>query len=124
MGPAKKILVVDDDSDLLNITSTRLKQAGFDVITANNGKEGLDIALAQHPSLILLDVMMPEMTGMEMLKSLRNDDWGKTAHVFMLTSMSDSKDMSQGLHYNVDKYILKSNIKYDQLIDDIKLFIK
>ena len=121
---AKKILVVEDDSDLQVIAYEKLKQAGFTVLKASNGREGLEVALSEHPRLILLDVMMPEMTGLEMLKLLRDDEWGKHVHVFMLTSMNRSKEMSEGMHYNVAKYIIKSDVNYDNLVSDIKLYLQ
>lgn len=124
MNPVKKILIVDDDPDLLEITGERVVQGGYAVLKAKNGKEGLEVALAQHPDLILLDVMMPEMTGLEMLKVLRQDEWGKNAHVFMLTSMNRSQEMSEGMHYNVAKYIIKSDMKYDELLADIKQYLQ
>lgn len=124
MDPAKKILVVEDDTDLLEIMVARIAQAGYATSKAKNGKEGLEAALTQHPDLILLDIMMPEMTGMEMLKTLRQDEWGKKAHVFMLTSMNRSEEMSEGMRYNVAKYIVKSDIKYDDLLSDIKLYLQ
>lgn len=124
MNPVKKILIVDDDPDLLEITSERITQGGYAVLKAKNGKEGLDVALSQHPDLIILDVMMPEMTGLEMLKILRQDEWGKNAHVFMLTSMNRSQEMSEGMHYNVAKYIIKTDMKYEELLADIKQYLQ
>jgi DNA-binding response OmpR family regulator len=120
----KTILVVEDDPDLMIITSTKLSEAGFNVLKAHNGEEGLKVAIEKHPDLILLDYMMPEMTGIEMLKLLRTNDWGKDAHVFMLTSMNRSQDMSEGLKYNVAKYIIKSDMKYEDLISDINSYIQ
>jgi CheY-like chemotaxis protein len=124
MSPAKKILVVEDDPDLMVITSQKLAQGGFIILKAKNGKEGLEVAISQHPDLILLDVMMPEMTGLEMLKVLRDDPWGKQAQVFMLTSMDGSQEMSEGIHYNVAKYFIKAEINYDKLLSDIKLYLQ
>jgi DNA-binding response OmpR family regulator len=124
MNPPKKILVVDDDSDLLQITSTKVAQGGYAVSKAKDGKEGLAAALSQHPDLILLDYMMPQMTGMEMLKVLREDAWGRDVHVFMLTSMDRSENMSEGMHYNVAKYIIKADLDYEKLLEDIKQYLQ
>lgn len=124
MNPAKKILVVEDDPDLLEIMTYKITQAGFTVIQAHNGKEGLEVALSEHPNLLLLDVMMPEMTGLEMLKALRQDEWGKDVHVFMLTSMNRSKEMSEAINYNVAKYFIKSDMNYENLISEINLYLR
>jgi two-component system alkaline phosphatase synthesis response regulator PhoP len=123
MNPPKKILVVEDDPDLMAIACDKLVQGGFAVTKAKDGKEGLAAALAQHPELILLDYTMPQMNGMEMLKALRQDEWGKDAQVFMFTSMEGSKEMSEGMHYNVAKYLIKSNINYDELLAEIKQYL-
>ena len=124
MNQNKKILVVDDDVDLRTILQTRLTREGFAVTTAKNGKEGLDAALSQHPDLILLDVMMPEVTGLEMLKQLRADEWGKQVHVFMLTMLTGSEEKSQGMRENVSKYINKTDMNLDSLIWGIKSYLK
>lgn len=120
---SKKILVVEDDPDLLEIASLKLSDAGYSVLKAKDGEEGLKVALSERPALILLDHNMPKMTGLEMLKELRTDEWGKKAQVFMLTSVNRSEEMSQGMHYNVAKYIIKSDINYDELIADIDQYL-
>jgi CheY-like chemotaxis protein len=120
----KTVLVVEDDPDLQTIAVEKLKQGGLNVMRANNGVEGLDAALKNHPDLILLDVMMPQMNGLEMLAELRKDEWGKKVHVFMLTSMNRSKEMSEGMRYNVAKYIIKSDVKYDNLVADINQYLQ
>jgi DNA-binding response OmpR family regulator len=123
MPPGKKILIVDDDADLLEIISTKVAQAGYTVLKAANGVEGLRVAITEHPELIILDIMMPEKTGLQMLQELRaRDEWGKDVQVFMLTSMNRSKEMSEAMNYNVAKYINKANIEYDQMLSDIKLY--
>lgn len=123
-SPAKKILVVEDDPDLLEIMSFRIKQAGYQVVQATDGKQGYEVALREHPDLILLDIMMPEVTGLQMLKALRQDEWGAKVHVFLLTSVNRSKEMSEGMNYNVDKYIVKADLKYDQLLASIKQYLQ
>jgi len=124
MNPVKTVLVVDDDPDLTEIMCNRVAQAGYSILKAKNGKEGLEVALAKHPDLILLDVMMPEVSGLDMLKSLRNDPWGKQAHIFMLTSVNRSKEMTESMNYNVDKYIIKADIDYQKLVADIKQYLQ
>lgn len=124
MAPTKKVLIVEDDPDLLEIASLKITDGGFTVLTAKNGKEGLETALSQHPDLIVLDIMMPEMNGLEMLKVLREDEWGKQVHVFMLTSMNRSKEMSEGMRYNVAKYIVKADMKYEDLLSSIKVYLQ
>lgn len=123
-SPIKKILIVEDDSDLMEIMSFRIKQAGYQIVQASDGRQGYQTALREHPDLILLDIMMPEVTGLEMLKALRQDGWGSKVHVFMLTSINRSKEMTESMNYNVDKYIIKADIKYDELLASIKQYLQ
>ena len=80
----KKILmveVVEDDEPLLSVLSERFREEGYNVINAITGEEGLKLALKNKPDLILLDIVMPKMDGIAMLKKLRKDPWGKNANV-------------------------------------------
>ena len=77
MTKSKKILIVEDEGLLLEILETKFKKECFEVITARDGQAGLELALSQHPDLILLDIIMPKMDGMTMLKHLRADSVGK-----------------------------------------------
>ena len=73
----KKILIVEDEEDMLRALVDELGHEGFETLEAKNGKEGLSIALKERPDLILLDILMPEMDGMAVMKHLRGDVWGK-----------------------------------------------
>jgi len=93
-----KILVVDDDEAIRKSLQDALVSEGFDVITANDGEQGLASALDQNPSLILTDLEMPVMDGMEMLKKLRaSGDWGKNVPVIILTNFDTSEKIMQGI---------------------------
>jgi DNA-binding response OmpR family regulator len=101
------ILVVDDEADLRNTIQTRLKWNKFNVFTASNGQEGLDMAAAEKPDLILLDNNMPVMTGIEMLSHLReNPDLEKTP-VIMVTAICDAQDIEAASFYEVADYVTK-----------------
>lgn len=91
MNEQKIILVVEDSLTLRTAISDALSLAGMRVITAGNGKDGLQMAKSEHPDLILLDLMMPEMDGITMYKFLREDAWGAHVPVIMLTAMKDDK---------------------------------
>jgi DNA-binding response OmpR family regulator len=114
------ILVVEDESVLRSILLMTLKGEGFFAIEAENGKEGLEVALENRPSLILLDIIMPEMDGIEMLKRLRKDKWGKTANVILLTNLGDSDDIENAKKYGVTDYLVKSDWSIDELTKRIK----
>jgi EAL domain-containing protein (putative c-di-GMP-specific phosphodiesterase class I)/DNA-binding response OmpR family regulator len=104
---AEKILVVDDDDDILLIVQTILATAGYETFTARNGREGVDMALELQPDLILLDVMMPELSGWEVCTTLKNAPETRQIPVAMLTVKSEIRDLITGMQVGADEYITK-----------------
>jgi len=102
-----KILFVDDEADLVSTVECRLKWSDFDVVTASNGKEGLDKAASEKPNLILLDTAMPVMNGYEMLEQLRKNPQLKDIPVIMLTAMCEAQDIAKASSYGIADYITK-----------------
>lgn len=102
-----KILVVDDEPDLRSTVEYRLKFANFTVVTACNGKEGLEKAVAEEPDLILLDTNMPIMDGHEMLKQLRATAQLKQTPVIMLTAICGPQDIATASSYGISDYVTK-----------------
>jgi DNA-binding response OmpR family regulator len=103
----KKILVVDDEDDILNFLELVLGEKGFDVITASGGQEALTRAQLEHPDLVLLDIMMPQMDGWEVLKLLRVDEETAEIPVAMLSARTEARDRVQGLQEGAIDYICK-----------------
>ncbi len=103
----KKILIVDDEEDILTFLELVLHERGYDVVTASGGHEALTRAQLDRPDLVLLDIMMPQMDGWEVLKLLRVDD--DTAHipVAMLSARTEARDRVQGLQEGAVDYICK-----------------
>jgi DNA-binding response OmpR family regulator len=103
----KKILVVDDEEDILHFLEMVLKEKGYEVVTASGGHEALTRAQIESPDLVLLDVMMPQMDGWEVLKLLRVDDGTAHIPVAMLSARTEAKDRVQGLQEGAIDYICK-----------------
>lgn len=116
----KKILIVEDEVSLLNALRDKLTREGFVTLEAKNGEEGLEIALRDHPDLILLDIVMPRMDGMTMLKKLREDDWGKTVKVIMLTNLSDMENVSEAVAQGSHEYLVKSDWKIEDVVEKVR----
>lgn len=116
----QKILVVEDDKVLLNLMRDELATQGYEALGAVNGKDGLDLALKIHPDLILVDIMMPIMTGMEMTTKLREDVWGKTANIIVLTNLSSDSSVADFLEKGAYTYLLKSDWSIDALVKLVK----
>lgn len=119
----KKILLVDDEPDILELIGYNLRQEGYDVFTANNGKEGIDMARSVHPDLIILDVMMPEMDGMEVCNIIRSD--AKLAHITVAFLTARGEDYSQvaGFDAGGDDYITKP-VKPKVLVSRVKALLR
>ena len=116
----KKILVIEDDTFLLDILIKNLTKAGFLVVCAEDGEKGLAKALEIHPNLILLDILLPAMNGMDVLKNLRQDPWGKTAHVIILSNISSPANISESIKYSADDYLVKADFDLKSLMEKIK----
>jgi len=102
-----KILVVDDEIHILKIIDYKLRTAGYTVIAATDGLEGLEKARVERPDLILLDVMMPRMDGFQALEALKRDPTTKAIPVFMLTVKGKEMDRLRGLQMGIAAYITK-----------------
>ncbi len=108
MDASKKILVIEDNKDYRSLLVDMLTTHGYRVLEASDGEVGLVIALKEHPDLILLDILMPKMTGMEVLEKLREDEWGKNVSVFLLTNLDpDDAIMEKVSKYTPSYYFLK-----------------
>ena len=103
----KKILVADDEKDILEIISYNLINEGYDVYTAKNGNEALDVAKKIHPDLIILDIMMPYKTGIEVCQILRSTDEFKNTLIIFLTALNDETTHIKGLESGADDYVSK-----------------
>ena len=114
----KKILVVDDEDDILQFLELVLREKGYDVVTAAGGQEALTRAQIEKPDLVLLDIMMPQMDGWEVLKLLRVDDETADIPVAMLSARTEAKDRVQGLQEGAIDYICKP-FALQELLDKI-----
>src|SRR3989344_4388979 len=116
-----KILLVEDDQILVHMYQNLLQNHGYDVTVAGDGEEGLKHALGDHPDLILLDIRMPKMDGMTMLKRLRQDVWGKSTKVIILTNLDASDNILKGIVEDKPTYyLIKSNTKPEEVLEHIK----
>ena len=119
---SKKILVIDDETELLKALTIRLKTSGYEVITAQDGQEGLEKAKSSNPDLIVLDILMPKMDGYEVCRLLKFDEKYKSIPVIMLTAKAQDIDKTMGKKVGVDDYITKP-FETQDLVDKIKKYI-
>lgn len=119
-GPTKKILLVEDDDALASVYETRLQAEGFDVRRVPNGEDALASALQYRPDLILLDVMMPKVSGFDVLDILRNTPETTNIKIIMLTALSQDTDRQRAEELGVDDYLVKSQVVIADVVERIK----
>lgn len=115
-----KILLVEDDDALANVYVTRLQAEGFDVKRVANGEEALAAAVEFKPALVLLDVMMPKVSGFEVLDMLRNTPQTTNVKVIMLSALSQDSDKKRAESLHADDYLVKSQVVIADVVDRIK----
>lgn len=116
----KKILLVEDDVALSAVYRSRLEIEGFDVREANNGEDALSATVEYRPDLILLDVMMPKISGFDVLDILRNTPETANVRIIMLTALSQPKDKERAESLGVDDYLVKSQVVIGDVVARVK----
>lgn len=116
----KTILLVEDDDNLANVYQTRLQAEGFKTVRVANGEDALQAATQSKPDLILLDVMMPKVSGFDVLDILRNTPETAGSKVIMLTALSQDADKQRAEALGVNDYLIKSQVVIADVVDKIK----
>lgn len=116
----KRILFVEDDDALASVYLVRLEAEGFDVKRVANGEDALAAATSFHPDLVLLDVMMPKISGFDVLDILRNTPETANLKIIMLTALSQESDKKRAESLGVDDYLVKSQVVIGDVIERIK----
>jgi DNA-binding response OmpR family regulator len=119
-----KIAIVEDDSAISQMYRIKFETEGYSVETAENGKLGLALIEEMKPDIVLLDLMMPEMDGEEMLTKLRKTNWGKDIKVIILTNMGENEAPDSIKDMNVEAFILKANMTPRQVAELVKEHLK
>jgi len=118
-----KILIVDDEPNIVQTLQDRLEMNDYNVVTACNGKEGLDQAIQEQPDVVLLDVIMPVMDGLEMLEALRKEPACESVSVVMLTARSQTQDIARANACGIEDYIVKP-FDLSELLEKIESIIE
>jgi len=116
----QSILIIDDDPILCKALVEKFTREGFVVAFKQQSQDGLEYALQNHPDVILLDIIMPVMDGLDVLRSLRKDTWGKEAKIIMLTNLSDEEHINTSFDYHVDGFLVKSNWKIEDVVTYVR----
>ena len=119
-----KILVVEDEEALSEVLKERFENEGFEVAVARDGEKALQIAQEKQPDLILLDIIMPKLDGLSMLKQLREFEWGKNVRVIVLTNVNDSKQVHEALSLGARDFLVKSDWLISDLVSSVRTQLK
>lgn len=120
---AKKILIIDDDLGLIEIFKTVLVDANYQIFTAERGGKGMDLAVAEVPDLILLDYMLPDINGIEVLKRLKTQELTKNIPIVILTNFGQENTIKQSLYDGATDFWLKYQIGPQDLVDKVKVIL-
>lgn len=119
MSERPYVICADDDRDILALVALRLERSGFDVATAKDGEEALALARARRPVVVVLDVMMPRLDGVELVKTLRADRELGDVKIILLSARAQDTDVARGLAAGADAYLVKP-FKYTELAEEIE----
>lgn len=125
MNKTHTVLIIEDEEPMRHVLADTLGQEGLRVLEASDGKKGLSSALLNHPDLILLDIIMPQMSGMTVLKELRKDSWGQDVPVLILTNLNDIPSVINALEFDIaDQEMIKNeNVTPDMARKCIKRYL-
>ena len=112
-----KIMLVEDDNSLREIYSIRLTAEGYVIVSAGDGEEALAMAVKERPDLIISDVMMPKISGFDMLDILRSTPETKDIKVIMMTALSSEDQRARGEHLGADRYLVKSQVGIEDVVN-------
>ena len=115
-----KIAIIEDDAVISQMYRMKFEADGFEVQVASNGKRGAALVEAYSPDMILLDLQMPEMDGVEALRIIRNNDWGKNIPVIILTNLGEEESPKEIRSLGIHSYIVKANLTPKQVVQRVK----
>lgn len=118
-----KVLLVEDDQLLIKMYKTKFESEGFEVLTADNGESGLKIAFEQQPSIILLDMMMPKMSGDEVLKKLKETPQTQAIPVIVFSNLSQEDEAQKVKALGAKEYLLKADLTPGEVVEKVKQYI-
>jgi len=115
-----KIMIVEDDPTLRDIYTTRFGAEGYDVVSASDGELALSTAVKERPDLILLDIMMPKISGFDVLDILRATPETKDTKIIVMSALSQTADIEKGKNLGANAYLVKSQVTLSEVVEKVK----
>lgn len=119
----KKILIIEDDDFLRSLAVTKLQKSNFTVVTASNGEEGLTVFEQSQPSLVILDLMLPTMSGFEVLQVMNEKGFLKNTKVVVFSNLGDDEDITKCMSMGATDYLVKANFTLDELVQKVESLV-
>tara|TARA_B100000683_G_C12345472_1_gene496571 strand:+ start:246 stop:623 length:378 start_codon:yes stop_codon:yes gene_type:complete len=119
----KKILSIEDDKFLSSLVAKKLSAAGYQMIHAASGEEAVKVVKEEKPALILLDILLPEMSGFDVLKTVKEDEETKDIPVILFSNLGQKEDIDKGLKLGAEKFIVKATVVLDDIVKEIEAFV-
>lgn len=120
MSPKKTVLLVEDERNLLKMYDRKFTLEGFRVLQAENGKQALEIVKTEKPAVILLDIIMPELDGFQVLERLESNPETKDIPVILLTNLNQETDIARGMNLGAKDFLVKANFEPDEVVEKVK----
>lgn len=121
---AKKILLIEDDPFLVDIYKTKLNEAGYEVVTAFDGDEAMRKVKEEKPDVVLLDIVLPNVDGWEILRKIKKDDELKGLEVIILSNLGQKEEVEKGMKLGASKYIIKAHHTPSEVAAEVKKILK
>ncbi len=119
----KTVMLIEDDPLIIKMYKAKFVHEGFKVITAEDGVKGLEDALKLKPDFIVLDIMMPQLSGLDLLAKLRQDPKGKDIPVLVLTNLTEKEEEQKAMQLGVKEYLLKANLTPGDIVEKVKKYL-
>lgn len=124
MADQVKILIIEDDNFIVDMYTTKFELEGFNVVSAEDGQKGIEVAKRESPAIILLDILMPKMDGFAVLTELKKDDQVKNIPVILLTNLGQKEDIKKGYDLGAVGYLIKAHFMPSEVVDKIKKILE
>ncbi len=123
MDSNKKILSIEDDKFLSSLVARKLSAAGYQMLHAANGEDALKMVKEESPALVLLDILLPEMSGFEVLEKIKGDALTKDIPVILFSNLGQKEDIDKGLKLGAEKFIIKATVVLDDIVKEIEVVL-
>ena len=121
---SKSILLVEDDPFLIDIYSTKLKESGFSVEVASDGESALRKVKEKEPDLVILDIVLPQLDGWEILRQIKSDPKLKNIKIIILSNLGQKEEVERGVELGAVKYLIKAHYTPSEVVEEVKKILK